>query len=203
MAQLNGYTNSVGEFVPIVPRPVNKYSPNGISRITPKESRSYALDAYALWVKAVLGTVEVTKFDSILNGAAGWTGGTYLTFTDGTDLGYVWFRLNGVGSDPVAAGVNFGKVDVISTDRDSEIAAKLNILLSGLPNTQSYHVYGANYVEATNFIPGIRADATSGTLTNSVIIISVTQQGIDPVATPWDGVYTDHEGPQDLTYSDE
>jgi len=51
MAQLNGYTNSDGDFVAIVPRPVDKYSPNGISRITPKLSRGYAKLAYKAWVE--------------------------------------------------------------------------------------------------------------------------------------------------------
>jgi len=51
MAQLNGYTNSDGDFVPIVPRPVDKYSSNGISRITPKLSRSYAKLAYKAWTE--------------------------------------------------------------------------------------------------------------------------------------------------------
>ena len=50
MAQLNGYINSTSDTVPIVPRPVTQYSPNGISRITPKESRPYAKAAYAAWV---------------------------------------------------------------------------------------------------------------------------------------------------------
>lgn len=50
MAQLNGYYDSEGNFVDIVPRPVDKYSPNGIARITPKESRPYAKLAYKAWV---------------------------------------------------------------------------------------------------------------------------------------------------------
>lgn len=51
MAQLNGYINSEGDFVDVVPRPVDRHSPNGISRITPKESRSYAKLAYKAWVE--------------------------------------------------------------------------------------------------------------------------------------------------------
>lgn len=56
MAQLNGYVNSEGDLVPIVPRPVDKYSPNGISRITPKESRPYAKLAYKAWVEGGMAT---------------------------------------------------------------------------------------------------------------------------------------------------
>lgn len=50
MASLNGYIDSEGNVLPQVPRPVNKYSPNGIARITPKLSRGYAKLAYAAWV---------------------------------------------------------------------------------------------------------------------------------------------------------
>jgi len=51
MAQLNGYTNSDGVFVDKVPRPVDRYSPNGIARITPPLSRGYAKLAYKAWVE--------------------------------------------------------------------------------------------------------------------------------------------------------
>ena len=50
-AQLNGYIDSEGNLVPVVPRPVNRHSPNGISRITPKASRHYAKLAYKAWVE--------------------------------------------------------------------------------------------------------------------------------------------------------
>lgn len=51
MAQLNGYINSVGVFVPIVPRPVDRHSPNGLSRVTPNASRGFAKLAYKDWVE--------------------------------------------------------------------------------------------------------------------------------------------------------
>lgn len=41
MAQLN----------PPIARPVGKYDPNGIARITPKASRHYAKQAYRTWVE--------------------------------------------------------------------------------------------------------------------------------------------------------
>ena len=50
MAQLNGYTDSEGNFVDVPLRPVDKYSPNGVSRITPVASRDYAKLAYKAWV---------------------------------------------------------------------------------------------------------------------------------------------------------
>ena len=204
MAQLNGYYNSEGDFVDVVPRPVDRTSPNGISRITPKESRSYAKLAYKAWVEALIGTSEETRFGSILSGAAGWTGGTYLTFTDGTTAGYIWFTYDGVGSDPAPGGTNFGAVHVLSTDSAAAIAEKLyKVMRFNLVNTQVEYMHGTIQVDAKNLIPGVRADATAGTLTGSVITVTVTEQGVDPVVTPWDGTYTDHEGPQDLNYFDE
>lgn len=55
-AQLNGYYDSDGNFVDVVPRPVDRHSPNGIARITPKSSRHYAKLAYIAWVEGGMAT---------------------------------------------------------------------------------------------------------------------------------------------------
>jgi hypothetical protein len=50
MATLNTYINTLGETVPVPNKPVTKYDPNAIARITPKASRAAAKLDYAAWV---------------------------------------------------------------------------------------------------------------------------------------------------------
>ena len=53
MAQLNTYTNSLGEVVPVPSVPTTAYAPNGIARITPKSDRPLAKAAYVIWLAAI------------------------------------------------------------------------------------------------------------------------------------------------------
>jgi hypothetical protein len=202
MAQLNGYTNSNGDAVPIVPRPVDKHSPNGIARITPTASRSYAKLAYKAWADVAEGVRERTLFSSILGGSAAWIGGTYITFTTGADAGYVWFTHDGDGSDPSPGGTNLGVVRIVTADAADDVARKLYLVLNNLANTTAHWRLPATEVTAIDDLVGVRADATLGTVSGVLMTITVTVQGAAPIG-PWDGVYTDYEGPQNLTYSDE
>lgn len=204
MAQLNGYTNSEGDFVDVPLRPTDPYDPNGIARITPGASRPFAKAAYKVWADAYDGTREETRFGNILAGDdVNWAGSPvaqYLTFTDGTTDGYVWFTHDGVGTDP-APGVltELGVVGVNDADTAAEIAEKLYLVLRVLVNTDATYQHGSTQVAVRNRIPGVRPDATVGTLTGGVVPVTITQQGIDAVTTPWDGIYNDGAA-QNLNY---
>lgn len=56
MAQLNDYISDAGDNLGVPDKPVDKYDPNGIARISPKESRGYAKLAYKAWVESGMAT---------------------------------------------------------------------------------------------------------------------------------------------------
>jgi len=203
MAQLNQFVNDAGDSVTLPNNPTDRHSPNALARVTPKYSRGDALDAYPTWQVGNVGICEETRFTSILGGSASWTGGTYLLFTDGTTDGYIWFTFNGVGADP-APGIltDLGKINVGTNDSPRNMANKLYGTLRSLSNT-IVDLVGDDSVNVRNKIPGATTDATAGTLTGSVITVTVAQQGVAPDATAWDGTYTDIDGAQNLTYNDE
>lgn len=200
MAQLNGYTNSEGVFVDVPFRPTDQYDPNGIARITPEASRHYAKEAYKIWADSQKGVREKTRFGNILDGSnVAWAGGTYISFTAGTVLGYIWFTHNNVGADPAPAlHTNFGHVDVNTTDTGIEIAENLYKVLRDVYDIETTYIHGTTQVEIFNLVP---SDVTNATTTTGVVItVTILEQGVDPVTTPWDGQYTDADGAQNLNY---
>jgi len=201
MAQLNGYTNSEGDSVDVPLRPTNPYDPNGIARITPEASRPFAKAAYKVWADAYDGTSEETLFGNILPGDdVNWAGGTYLTLTDGTTDGYVWFTHDGVGTDPEPGILTeLGQVGIYDGDTAVEIAEKLYNVLAPLVNIEATYIHGSTQISVRNLIPGIRTDATVGTLTGGVIPVTISTQGIDPDTVSWDGLYNDGAA-QNLNY---
>ena len=75
--------------------------------------------------------------------------------------------------------------------------------MRSLPNT-IVDMVGDDAVNVRNKIPAAVTDATAGTLTGSVITVTVAQQGVAPDATAWDGTFTDPiDGAQNLIYNDE
>lgn len=201
MAQLNQFVNDAGDSVTLPNKPTDRYSPNAIARITPKSSRGAASQAYAVWQKGNIGTSESTNFSGILGGSASWTGGTYLLFTDGTTDGYIWFTFNGVGADPAPGSTNFGQINIVTADSARNVVLKLESIFRNLSDT-IINMSGTDQLNVVNRIPGARTDATDGTLTGSVITVTVLEQGVNPDATAWDGTYNDG-APQDLVYNDE
>ncbi len=206
VAVLNEFVTDAGVTLTLPDRPTDRYSPNALARVTPKSNQGAALEAYEVWRMGTLGIAEQTRFSGILGGGAGWTGGTYLLFTDGVTDGYIWFTFNGAGADPTPGGTNFGQVDVRTIDTGVSVAAKLYAVLNSLTNTSidAIESPGATQIDVTNNIRGSVTDATDGTLTGGVITVSVEVQGVDPDTTPWDGTFTDPiDGAQNLTYDDE
>ena len=201
MAQLNTYINSLGDVVPIPARPATPHDPNGISRITPVYSRDPAKLAYKDWVDGYKGTSEETLFSNILDGDdVSWAASTYLTFTDGTTDGYIWFAHDGVGVDPEPGVLTLlGKVNVNDADTGAMIAEKLYKVLRVLVYTDATYLHGSTQVAVRNIIPGNPTDASAGT-TGGVISVTIPEAGIAPVTTPWDGQYTDTDGSQNLNY---
>jgi hypothetical protein len=203
VAVLNDYIAENGNNAGIPNRPTDRYSPNGIARVTPKSNRGAALEEFGSWQVGNIGTCEETSFSAIKGGDASWTGGTYMLFTDGTVDGYIWFTFNGVGSDPAPGGTDFGVINVKTADSARVVTSKLYTLFRNLANT-TVLMEGSNLVNVRNSIPGARTDATAGTLTDSVITVTVSTQGVNSVATPWDGTFTDPiDGAQNLVYADE
>ena len=201
MAQLNQFVNDAGDSITLPNKPTDRYSPNAIARITPKSSRDAASQAYAVWQKGNVGIFESTSFSSILGGSGSWTGGTYLLFTNGTTDGYIWFTFNGAGADPAPGSTNLGQINVVTADSARNVTLKLQSIFRGLSDT-TINMVGDDLLNVVNRIPGARTDATAGTLTGSVITVTVLEQGVNPDSTAWDGTYNDG-APQDLTYNDE
>jgi len=175
MAQLNGYTNSEGDSVDVPLRPTNPYDPNGIARITPEASRPFAKAAYKVWADAYDGTSEETLFGNI-------------------------FTHDGVGTDPEPGILTeLGQVGIYDGDTAVEIAEKLYNVLAPLVNIEATYIHGSTQISVRNLIPGIRTDATVGTLTGGVIPVTISTQGIDPDTVSWDGLYNDGAA-QNLNY---
>lgn len=203
MAQLNEFVNDAGGSVTLPNKPTDRYSPNALARVTPKSNRGAASEAFAVWQKGNIGTSEVTSLSAIKNGAAGWTGGTYMLFTDGTTDGYIWFMHDGVGADPAPNANDFGHINVLAGDSSSVITNKLHLIFRALADTEIC-MTGIDSITVRNTTPQIATDATAGTLTDSVITVTVEEQGVNPVATAWDGTFTDPvDGAQNLVYNDE
>ncbi len=201
IASLPYRINSDSKMILLPNKPTDRYSPNAIARISPKSSRDAALQAYVVWQKGNVGTSESTKFSNIIDGDASdrW-GGKWVSFTDGTTLGYIWFQVEGDGFDQGPGGtVNFGLVNVFLSDTGREIVAKIETVFRSLSNTTVDFV-GDHEIHVTNRIPGVRADAD--TSIGISLIPTVTTQGVDPVATAWDGTYNDGD-PQNLVYDNE
>lgn len=203
VAILNDYIDDAGNNLGIPNKPTDRYSPNGLARVTPKSNRGAASEAFAVWQVGNIGTCEETSFSAIKDGSAGWTGGTYMLFTNGTTDGYIWFKHDGVGADPAPNGNDFGVINVLAGDSSRVITSKLYSIFRNLADT-TILMEGSNLVNVRNMIPGVRTDATAGTLTDSVITVTVTTQGVAPDATAWDGTFTDPiDGAQNLVYDDE
>lgn len=203
VAILNEFVNDNGDSITLPDRPTDRYSPNALARVTPKSNRGAASEAYATWQYANRGICEETRFTGILGGSGSWTGGTYLLFTDGTTDGYIWFTYDGAGSDPAPGGTDHGVINITAGDSPQLVAQKLGGVLRSLPDT-IVDLVGDDSVNVRNMIPGTVTDATDGTLTGSVITVTVAQQGAAPNATPWDGTFTDPiDGAQNLVYNDE
>jgi hypothetical protein len=203
VAVLNDYIAENGNNAGIPNRPTDRYSPNGIARVTPKSNRGAAMEEFGSWQVGNIGTCEETDFTLIKGGDATWTAGTYMLFTEGTTDGYIWFTLDGAGSDPAPGGTDHGVININSSDSPFDVRSKLTRLFRTFANT-SILMEGPNLLNVRNSIPGARTDATAGTLTDSVITVTVSTQGVNSVATPWDGTFTDPiDGAQNLVYADE
>ena len=203
VAELNDYIDDEGTNHGIPNKPTDRYSPNGLARVTPKSNRGAASEEYAVWVKGNIGTREITALSAIKDGSAGWTAGTYMLFTDGTTDGYIWFRHDGAGADPAPNANDLGMINVIAGDSTSVIVNKLYRVFLALADTEVC-MTGVDSITVRNRLPGARTDATAGTLTDTVITVAVEDQGVDAVATAWDGTFTDPiDGAQNLVYADE
>jgi len=203
VAVLNDYIDDAGTNHGIPNMPTDRYSPNGLARVTPKSNRGAASEEFAVWQGANIGQCEETSFSAIKGGDASWTGGTYLLFTNGTVDGYIWFTFNGVGSDPTPGGTAHARIDIVTADTPRNVTSKLFLVMRNLADTR-VDMEGTDSVNVANMIPGARTDATAGNLTDSVITVTVLRQGTNPDATPWDGTFTDPiDDAQDLAYADE
>lgn len=121
----------------------------------------------------VLGgsTAEVTDLPFASHSIS--AGGESLTFsTPETDF-YLWFTVDGAGSDPSSADVGI-QVDILSTDTDAEVATKVKNVLDRVADISAS--VSTTTVTITNAEAGSVTDAAD---VDTGVTPSVTTQGVD------------------------
>ncbi len=132
-------------------------------------SNVLTVEKYSL-VSAVQEVTSVT-----LRAAASITPGTYFRLNTVDEKYYVWFTINGSGTDPKPASDTTGiAVALLSGDDATTVAKKTGAVLALLGNTFQVPVPTTPTMTVTNFVPGVATDATAGT---SGVTVSVVTQG--------------------------
>lgn len=114
-------------------------------------------------------TQEVTAITTIAD-VAGSLAGKYffLNSTNNTTRYYVWYKVSGVGTDPLISGKIGIQVDITTNDSDANVALKTRTKLN---QYSDFNITGAtNQVIVTNALSGICDDATVQTSGFSMII---------------------------------
>lgn len=111
------------------------------------------------------------------NGATAGLAGKYFTLNTADDRYryYVWFTVNGTGSDPVVANRTGVQVAVLSTDTSAQVATKVETALNALDHKFIAEAV-SNVVTITNYKYGYAAASTIGTMP-APFTITTTQNG--------------------------
>lgn len=121
------------------------------------------------------GELAAKETTNITTTAPAGLGGKYFTLNSAFDkeLYYIWYTVDGSGSDPLISGRIGIMVPVLSTDTSTQVASKtvstVNTAITTIIMTSL-----TNVITATNFRYGPAGDATAGT---SGFTILITQQG--------------------------
>ncbi|CAM6005517.1 unnamed protein product [Sphagnum balticum] len=135
------------------------------------------------------GSVAQTESITIGSGAT-ITGGQYFFLNSSGNYRnyYVWFTVNGVGTDPAAPATNGNiEVPILSTDSSTAVATKLANALNEAPFGDFYAVGGVGTVTVTNTSAG-SANAGSNFSVGAPFAITATQTGTGT------GNYIIHDG---------
>jgi hypothetical protein len=103
-------------------------------------------------------------------------GGKHFTFNDGTTAFYVWFTVDGVGTNPAPGGTGI-LCAVLGTDTNAQVATKVQasiMSVASFPLPLVDVAVSSNVVTISNNRNVTAADATAAT---SGFTITVTQQG--------------------------
>ena len=112
----------------------------------------------------------------------------YFTCADRNGAVYIWFRLDGAGTDPAPGGRGI-MVDILTGDGPSTIAANLQTALTNDEQFQ-YSTVLTNVVTVINTYLGARANAADG---NTGASISTTQQGTSVLPGTGDTIEIDSD----------
>jgi len=103
-------------------------------------------------------------------------GGKYFTFNDGTTAFYVWFTVDGVGTNPAPGGTGI-LCAVLGTDTNAQVATKVQasiMSVASFPLPLVDVAVSSNVVTISNNRNVTATDATAAT---SGFTVTVTQQG--------------------------
>jgi hypothetical protein len=118
-------------------------------------------------------TAEITTITAT---AATGLGGKYFTFHDGTTAFYVWFTVDGVGTNPSLGGTGI-LCAVLGTDTNAQVATKIEAAIMSVATLSLPLVnvsVATNVVTISNNRNVTATDATAGT---SGFTVTVAQQG--------------------------
>jgi hypothetical protein len=116
---------------------------------------------------------EVT---TIATTAATGLGGKYFTFHDGTTAFYVWFTVNGIGTNPSPGGTGI-LCAVLGTDTNAQVATKIEAAIMSIA-TLSMPLVNVSVLSNVVTISNNRnVTATDATAATSGFTVTVTQQG--------------------------
>ncbi|MBV5328987.1 MAG: hypothetical protein JZU65_15390 [Chlorobium sp.] len=137
-----------------------------------KDGENLVIDKYGL----VGAVAEVTK---VTLPVPALLAGKYFRLNAVGEEFYVWFTVDGNGSNPLLHGMSGIPVALLSTDLAGDVATKTAAAIDTYGAFAVLHVPGAAFITITNTLPGVVDHATLGT-TSGVpgVGISVTQQGI-------------------------
>ncbi len=102
------------------------------------------------------------------------TAGTYFTFTTGSGLFYMWFKVDGSGSDPAPGGTGI-QVNMLSTYTEKEVARCIKDAITGTQASQVTPLAGSSVVQNSYFI------ATTFAASAFYVWYNVNNAGTDPL----------------------
>jgi len=127
----------------------------------------------------VLGVAQIVQINTVAD-VSGNLAGKYFTINDANDTTsyYIWYKVNGVGTDPLVANKTGVLVDLVTNDSANTVAIKTSNVINTIVQDFT-SVFSTNHITVTNINEGSAAAPTNGTsgFTSSVLTPGV---GADP-----------------------
>jgi hypothetical protein len=105
---------------------------------------------------------NAVSINTSAQGAAGISAGEYFTLSSVSDDYYVWFTLDGLGSDPALAGKTGLQVNLTSGDSADDVATAVASVLNST-GVFSATTTGSGGLSIANLLNGVATDAGTGT----------------------------------------